>query len=600
MKIASGIGWWRVLSDRWTRLSPIAIALLGGSIASAVAGLIMLVLRSTVQVRSLPERWLEWLLLFVPPDVFEAILLRLGRDAKRYALGAASLGLLLAFAVVGAIVLKRRWTPSQLLGLGLALWLVLMLGVLPLTSAGVFGTQLVGGSWSVVIGYLAACLAYTSVLTAARSRLDASSSGRHVSSDAGAGRRAALIQVSGAIASLVATYVLAAVGARSSPVGVAVLDPQEPVPSGGLEPPGSHPEGPVGGPPLAAPEAPTLTASQVGVPTREPFEPRPLRPLKRDKDGAVLPSGRRKGELTDLITSNDDFYIVTKDAAGDPALHADDWRLRIDGDVERAIEVDHATLRALPAVEAVKTLECVSNFAARCELAPFGCDLISTARWKGVRVSDLLRLAGGARSDAAYLAALSADEYTSALPLDVALDPDTLLVYEMNGEVLPREHGYPARLLVPGRYGLKNAKWVVGLRLMNREIVDWYGQRNWTRDAIVRTMTRIDVPTPDVSVRAGQYNIAGIAYAGNRSIAGVEYTADGGETWQQAEFIEPALGRDTWVRWIGRFRVDPASSVTLVSRATDGAHVLQPSDFSLPQPDGSTGWPSVEAHATAD
>ena len=123
-----------------------------------------------------------------------------------------------------------------------------------------------------------------------------------------------------------------------------------------------------------------------------------------------------------------------------------------------------------------KTLECISNFVAKCELAPFGCDLISTARWRGVRVSDVLALAGG-RPGAASLATFGADEFTTSLPLEGGPGPETLLVYEMNGQVPPREHGYPVRMLVPGRYGMKNAKWVVALRVMNREFVDWYGQR---------------------------------------------------------------------------------------------------------------------------
>src|SRR5207248_2473528 len=177
----------------------------------------------------------------------------------------------------------------------------------------------------------------------------------------------------------------------------------------------------------------------------------------------------------------------------------------------------------LPTVETTKTLECISNFVAKCELAPFGCDLISTARWRGVRLSDLLELAGGLKPGVVSLAVIAADEFSTALPIEVALAPDTLLVYEMNGQVLPREHGYPARLLVPGRYGMKNAKWVIGLRPMQRDFADWYAQRNWTRQAIVKTMTRIDLPTADAELPPGDYNIGGIAYAGARGIQQVEF-----------------------------------------------------------------------------
>jgi DMSO/TMAO reductase YedYZ molybdopterin-dependent catalytic subunit len=317
--------------------------------------------------------------------------------------------------------------------------------------------------------------------------------------------------------------------------------------------------------------------------------------LVRDKDGAALPSGRKAGQLADLVTPNNDFYIVTKNAGGDPLLDVDQWRLRIDGEVQRAVEVDYASLRRLPAVEVTKTLECISNFAAKCELAPFGCDLISTARWKGVRVGDVLALAGGPKPGAISLATFAADEFTTALPIDVALGPETLLVYEMNGQVLPREHGYPLRMLVPGRYGMKNAKWIVALRAMNREFIDWYGQRSWSRTAVVKTMCRIDVPAPGAQLPPGAQRIAGIAYAGDRGIAYVEYSADGGSTWEAAELLESPPSRDVWVRWQGRFTLEPgAEPVTLVARATDGTGETQAEPFSLPQPDGSAGWCSID------
>jgi DMSO/TMAO reductase YedYZ molybdopterin-dependent catalytic subunit len=411
-------------------------------------------------------------------------------------------------------------------------------------------------------------------------------------------RRLALVATGTGLAALLSTYLLALVGSRHGSAGVPILDPQEPVPSGGLDTPTSHP-GPLGSED-DSPAALAAATPSPPVPLAPVFpEPRPARAMKRDKDGAVLPAGRRKGELTDLITSNDDFYVVSKNAGGDPILAAADWRLVIDGAVERPISLDYGGLRRLPAVETTKTLECISNLVARCELAPYGCDLISTARWKGVPVAELLRLAGGVKADAVYLAVLSADEYTAAIPMEVALDPATLLVHEMNGEVLPREHGYPARLIVPGRYGLKSAKWVVGLRAMQREVTDWYGQRNWSKDAIVRTMSRIDVPAPAASVPPGDYNVAGIAYAGQPGVSKVEYSADGGHVWQEAELIEPPLGPDTWVRWIGRFTIEDGAVRVLMSRATDGRQAVQVEEFELPQPDGSTGWPGLEVRARA-
>jgi DMSO/TMAO reductase YedYZ molybdopterin-dependent catalytic subunit len=212
-----------------------------------------------------------------------------------------------------------------------------------------------------------------------------------------------------------------------------------------------------------------------------------------------------------------------------------------------------------------------------------------------VPVASILDLAGGVSSEASFVAVLAADEFTSAVPLAVAMEPGALLAFEMNGEVLPREHGYPARLLVPGRYGMKNAKWVVGLRPMTGQFVDWYGQRNWSKDATVKTMSRIDLPAPGTVLNPGEYNIAGIAYGAG--ISSVEFSVDNGQFWRVAEFVEPPTDNDAWARWIGRFRIEPGSRLTLVSRATNAAGVVQQQDFSLPEPDGSTGWPSVEVQA---
>jgi DMSO/TMAO reductase YedYZ molybdopterin-dependent catalytic subunit len=373
------------------------------------------------------------------------------------------------------------------------------------------------------------------------------------------------------------------------------------VPSGGVEEPNPHPNAVTAAspPPAAAATRSAVSPAPVATPraTSALPEPATARALQRDQDGAVLPSGRRPGELAEAITSNENFYIVTKNAGGDPLIQPDDWRLVVDGEVQRPFELDYAALRRLPTIEITKTLECISNLVSECQLAPFGCDLISTARWRGVRLSDILNLVGGVKPGADWVATISADEYTTALPLQVALSPDAVLVYEMNGQVLPREHGYPARILVPGRYGLKNAKWVVALRPMRREFVDWYGQRSWSREAVVKTMTRIDVPNRDARLRPGEQRIAGIAYAGNRGIKVVEFSADGGDSWDIADTIEDLPGSDVWLRWEGRFTLDPGGVATLVARATDGSDTLQAEPFSLAQPDGASGWNSITVKA---
>jgi DMSO/TMAO reductase YedYZ molybdopterin-dependent catalytic subunit len=576
-------------------------AAVGGLLAALLASAGMLLLRETLQVRSAPERLMEWLLLFVPPGAFEATLQRFSVDAKRYALAAAvvvSVGLM---ALVGYALLRRGTSVLGLAALGFGLWLVVMLVIMPLTSAGVFAADLLQGQAAAVGGYLAVCLTFVAVLAAARpwrraprpTPAAAAASPAPPAQSERVSRRAALGLLGATGVAYAGTYGASAFlpGARDVAT-VVVVDPQSPLPSGGINSLQPHPsllDDPEAAPTVAS--APTPAADNLPEPTT-------LRQLARDKDGALMASGRPPGELASLTTPNDTFYIVTKNAGGDPIIHPRDWRLLVDGEVQQPFQLDYATLRKLPSVEVTKTLECISNFVGKPELAPFGSEMISTAVWKGVRIADILQLVGGVKSGADSVAVLASDEYTSALPLEAALDPGTLLVYEMNGQTLPREHGYPARLLVPGLYGMKSAKWVVGLRPLRREFIDWYGQRNWSKTAEVRTMSRIDQPAPGATLPAGQQRIAGVAYAGLRGIQQVEFSADAGETWQKADMLEPPPGPDAWVRWQGSFTLAPGSRTRLIARATDGNGEVQVEPFSLPQPDGGTGWPSVEVQAS--
>jgi DMSO/TMAO reductase YedYZ molybdopterin-dependent catalytic subunit len=545
----------------------------------------MAFLRSSLQVRTIAERVMEASLLFVPPEAFGAGIQRFGFDAKRYALYASVAGILVVLAAIGTIALRQRWRLRAIVGVSLILWLFTMVVLMPLTDAGFFALGLVEGTKAAIGAHLAAALTYAATLELVGLLLDwkpgspstALGSPSHPAPEGKSAllshlltRRSALVLAGSAVWAYAATFLVTALGPKARYPEVRLIDPQVPLPSGGIDPPEPHPY-PVQTPPPGS------------------------RQLVRDKDGGLLPSGRRRGELASLITSNDDFYVVTKNAVADPEMRVEQWRLIVDGDVDQPLEFTYETIRRLQPVEVTKTLECISNFVTNCGMVPFGCDLISTARWKGARVADVLAIAG-LRPGVVALATICADEFITALPIQAALDPETLLVYEMNGTVLPREHGYPVRLLIPGRYGMKNAKWISALRPLRRDFLDWYGQRNWSKDGIVKTMTRIDVPAFGATLPPGEHEVLGVSYAGNRGVAKVELSTDG-QTWSEAQFIEPAVGRDAWVRWRGRFTLAPGATTTIIARATDGTGELQFEHFTLPEPDGCTGWHTTEVRA---
>jgi DMSO/TMAO reductase YedYZ molybdopterin-dependent catalytic subunit len=554
-------------------------AALASLLATLAAMWIQSLARDIWQIRSLPERVMEWSLLFVPLDLFERGLAQFGPSAKEYALAANVLGMAAMLWLIGFVLLRRHNSGQLVLISSLGLWLVAMLVVMPITGGGVFGTALFQSPWLVSVVFLMVFLVYGALLIAAMAVSAAINPVRVSVPGYSSTRRDFGIAAIGAIGSWLAALWLGRSGAGGTnnlPLAQAPTATPQPV---------------IGTTPDAAPAQGAAPAT--ATPELLPM-PAAARKLERDKDGSLTAAQRPKGTLPEPISTNEQFYVVTKNAVADPVIDPTGWSLIIDGEVQRPTKVDYRTLRQLPSVEIVKTIECISNFTAMCELTSFGCDLISTARWKGVRLSDLIDLAGGLKPSAAYLAVLSVDEFSSGLPLEVINDPDTIVVYEMNGEVLPREHGYPARLLVPGRYGMKNPKWLAAIRPVREEFLGWYEQRDWNKEGMVKTMARIDVPAGGATLPPGLQRIAGVAYAGDRGIQAVEISADAGMTWSPAKFIEPAAGKDAWVRWEVTADLPTSSKVTLVVRAIDGTGEVQTEEFKLPQPDGGSGRHSID------
>lgn len=293
---------------------------------------------------------------------------------------------------------------------------------------------------------------------------------------------------------------------------------------------------------------------------------------------------------TPALTPVADFYTVAKDVLP-PTVDGATWRLAIDGLVDRPAQLSLAELRSLPVQETVRTLECISTDIVR------GDHLISNQLWRGARVSDVLASVG-VQSTARFVHWQAEDGYTESLPLAVALDPLTWIAYDLGGAALPVEHGFPARVLVAGRFGMKQPKWLRRMTLSDVDLDGYWEQRGWDRDAIERTMSRIDTPAHAQQISRNQpLVVTGIAFAGDRGISRVDVSPDGGASWQQATLEDATrrpLGPLTWVRWRTSFTFRQAGAARIVVRGTDGGGAVQSGQPSSPLPSGSTGWHAVD------
>ncbi len=291
---------------------------------------------------------------------------------------------------------------------------------------------------------------------------------------------------------------------------------------------------------------------------------------------------RVKG-LPPEITPTDTFYVVSKNPPGfDPVVNVGRWKLEVSGLVSKPAVLTYDQIAAMPSVSRPHTLECISN--------DVGGDLISTANWRGVRLRDVLARAGEAGAKAIQIAFRCADGYTESIPIAEALNPDTLLVYEINGRPLPPKHGFPLRLLVPGHFGMKNPKWITKIEAIDYNLQGYWEQSGWSQAAIVKTMSKFTTPTGHMTSKVGEdVGVGGVAYAGDRAIASVEVSTDDGTTWQPAQ-VKPSLGKYTWVLWAAVWKPTGPGEYSVRVRATDGKSVLQERTEVGTLPDGASGY----------
>jgi DMSO/TMAO reductase YedYZ molybdopterin-dependent catalytic subunit len=290
--------------------------------------------------------------------------------------------------------------------------------------------------------------------------------------------------------------------------------------------------------------------------------------------------------LTPVVVPNNDFYRIDT-ALLAPNVDLASWSLRIHGLVDREIRLTYAELVEMPLIEQYVTIACVSN--------EVGGNLVGNAKWTGVRLRDVLEIAG-VQASATQLVGRSVDGWTAGMPTSWVMDPsrEPLIAVKMNDEVLPRVHGFPARLIVPGLFGYVSAtKWLSELELTTWESFDGYWvPLGWAKEGPILTQSRIDVPRNGGSVPADRVVIAGVAWAPDRAISKVEVAIDG--EWRDCTLATP-ISDATWVQWTHAWDAAAAGpgDHRIEVRATDGKGEVQAANVTPPAPDGARGYHAI-------
>lgn len=284
------------------------------------------------------------------------------------------------------------------------------------------------------------------------------------------------------------------------------------------------------------------------------------------------------------ITPAGDFYLMSSN--GEPRVDAEAWSLVIDGLVEHPLRFNYNELRALPPYETHLTLECISN--------PIGGRYIGNARWRGTRLLPLLERAA-IKPEAAYAVLYAADGFSSGHPLDRILRDDNFLAWEMNGEPLPRKHGFPLRIFLPGKYGMKMPKWLTRIEFVDREYLGYWERQGWSNNAERQLRAVVDDPRDAARISGSVFVLTGYAVAGAAGVERVELSFDDAE-WQLVEIFSNPIPSQMWAFWKYVWVDAPKGQHTIRVRAIDREGRVQTAERSGEWPDGITGHHAITVH----
>lgn len=534
---------------------PFGRGFVAGLAAGVVASGVMLYLHAAFNGLSLPESFGSELTALMPVSMFAFLHQFMGDNAKFYFYYIILAGQCIVFAVGGGLF--NQWANGQDkplqwyqgLQLGLILWLFSGLILLPLTGSGIFGLGLTEGIISGMVSLAIVGVVFGLFFVFGQRLLltlrSSKATGKVAAAREDAARRVTRRQLFQQGAVFAGVAVVGAVAWRFISTGVG--------------------------------------AAQV-----------PVAKLLKNYHQKVTPTAPNYGEiqpapfLSSEVTPNDQYYIVSKNLQ-DPTVGLSEWNLKVDGLVDHPYTLSYAELLAMPMQTQYESMMCISN--------EVGGPNMSNALWEGVRLADLLQKAG-VKPGATKVVLHAYDDYTDSVHLSKAIEPTTLVAVRMNGVQLPNGHGYPARVLVPGIYGMKHAKWLTQIEVVNYDYQGYWEQRGWDDAAPVLLTSRIDTPLDGVAVSAHSMTyIAGVAFSGNKGISAVEVSVDSGDTWQLATLQKPPSDL-TWVLWELPWQPTKSGTYIVTVRATDMEGNVQDPNIEPPQPNGATGYHSISVPVT--
>ena len=555
--------------------SPFRVGFLAGLLAGIVASGVMFILSVTWNGILLPDVFGSELTALMPPNLFQFLHQLIGADAKTILFYGILVGQCLVFALSGAIFNqimialgdRLRWYHGLILAV--ILWLFAGVILLPLTNGGLFGANLNAGIGAGMFSLGVVGLVFGLLFVFIVDWLAAS---LPVVSNQGGGKprpypvrfdarlREALLDVDREEEQgdeALSRRALLTRGLVIGGIAVAGVGIWRFITSG-------------------------VSASKVSVASLLQHYQSKIVPPPTPNYGEIQPAPF----LSPEITSNDQFYIVSKNLVADPTVDGASWQLTVDGEVEHPFTLNYQDLMALPTQVQYESLMCISN--------DVGGPYMSNAQWEGIPLASLLQRAG-VKTGATKIVFHAVDDYSDSIHLSKALEPTTLLAVRMNGVTLPQGHGFPARMLVPGIYGMKHCKWLNRIEVVNYNFQGYWQQRGWDDAAPVRMTSRIDTPLDGSNVTRGRTTyIAGVAFSGNKGISEVDVSLDSGQTWQPAILKRPPSDL-TWVIWEYTWKPTSAANVIITVRAIDLEGNVQDPNQAPPLPIGSSGYHSITA-----